>query len=56
MFFEPENMRVRCNWCMKEFRESDILYDEETEIERCPFCGESEYLMDLDDENENDEK
>lgn len=56
MFFEPENRMVRCNWCMKEFHESDILYNAETEIERCPFCGKIGCLMDLDDENENDDK
>lgn len=49
-------MHVRCNWCMKEFHESDILYDEETETEFCPFCGESGNLMNFPDENENDEK
>ena len=49
-------MRVRCNWCGEEFNESKIRYDEETETEFCQFCGESGCLMDLDDENENDEK
>lgn len=56
MFFEPQNRMVRCVWCENEFSEDKILFDEDTEIEHCPFCGRSGCLMDLDDENENDDK
>ena len=49
-------MRVRCNWCGEEFNESEILYNEESDIERCPFCGDGKHLMDLDDENETHDK
>lgn len=49
-------MRVRCVWCENEFSEDKILFNEETETEFCPFCGESGCLMDLDDKNENDNK
>lgn len=49
-------MRVRCVWCENEFSEDKVLFNEETETEYCPFCGEIGCLMDLDDENENDNK
>lgn len=45
---------VRCNQCMKIFPESKIIYDEKEEKEYCPYCGETGYLMDLSDDQEDD--
>lgn len=39
--------KVRCNWCEKIFPESEILYNEATGKESCPYCHESGFLMDL---------
>ena len=38
---------VQCNYCMKVFHESEIIYDEEEDREFCPYCDKSGYLMDL---------
>ena len=38
---------VRCNHCMKVFYEKEIIYDEENDVEKCPYCGESGGLMDI---------
>ena len=38
-------MRVRCNHCMNEFDESEIITKEDEEF--CPFCNKSDALMDL---------
>ena len=43
-------MKVRCNQCMKVFDEDKIVYDGEEDMEFCPECGESDYLMDLPDD------
>jgi NAD-dependent SIR2 family protein deacetylase len=40
-------MRVRCNWCGAEFDEEDIIVDYEQDIEKCPECMNTDYLMDL---------
>lgn len=37
---------VRCNNCEKVFLERDIVYEEDTYTELCPYCGEIGYLMD----------
>lgn len=41
--------KVRCNNCMEEFEEKEIVYDGETDTEYCPCCGECGCLMDLED-------
>jgi len=41
--------KIICNNCMKEFYESEILYDKEENKEYCPNCGASGCLMDLND-------
>ena len=41
--------KVRCNQCMKVFFENEIVYDEDKDMEFCPYCGESGCLMDLSD-------
>lgn len=41
------NHRVRCNQCMAEFDEEDILVDYAEDKEHCPACGETDYLMDM---------
>lgn len=45
---------VRCNWCMETFSEDDIEINEVSQ-EACPHCGKTEFLMDLDDYNEDEE-
>lgn len=40
-------MKIRCNWCMAEFDESEILIKNNIEI--CPVCGKSGCLMDLEE-------
>ena len=51
-----EVKRVRCNECMEEFEEEDIILvnqpDEHNptileEVEACPFCKSTHALMDL---------
>lgn len=42
-------MKVRCNHCMKVFDEEKIVYDGEDDMEYCPECGESGFLMDMVD-------
>ena len=42
--------KVRCNNCMKEFFENEIVYNEAEDKEYCPYCGKSGYLMDLTEE------
>lgn len=37
---------IKCNWCEKEFQEEEVVLKEDVEL--CPFCKKSEYLMDLD--------
>ena len=41
---------IRCNMCMKTFDESEILYNYVDNVEACPYCHRSGYLMDLSDE------
>ena len=43
-------MKIRCNWCMAEFEESEIIIKNDTET--CPVCGKSGCLMDLDNDFE----
>ena len=38
-------MEVRCNWCESVFDKSKIIVKEE--VEYCPDCNETGYLMDL---------
>lgn len=40
--------KVRCNQCMNEFDEEEIIYNGDDDTEYCPHCGESGCLMDLD--------
>lgn len=40
--------RVRCNNCMNEFDEDEIIYNCDDDTEYCPRCGESGCLMDID--------
>lgn len=42
---------VRCNWCMKTFDESEILYNPIDNVEACPYCHRSGYLMDLSEDD-----
>lgn len=46
--------KVRCNNCMKEFDEKEIVYDGETDKEYCLYCGESGCLMDLENTTEKE--
>lgn len=41
-------MKVRCNNCMNEFDENEIIYDGEENMEFCPHCGEGGCLMDME--------
>lgn len=41
---------IKCNNCMKEFEEEKIVYDGDDDTEYCPFCGESGYLMDINED------
>lgn len=43
-------MKIRCNWCLAKFDESEILIKNDIEI--CPVCGKSGCLMDLNDDSE----
>ena len=40
---------VRCNMCARVFDESKIGYNPEDNVETCPYCHRSGYLMDLSD-------
>ena len=40
---------VRCNTCMKEFYEYEIIYDGEEDMEFCPYCGEGGCIRDMRD-------
>ena len=42
-----ENLLVRCNQCNHIFPETEIIFNEETQEEHCPYCDEVGYLMDL---------
>ena len=46
-------MKVRCNECMREFDEEDIVVDlnapNDLEMEHCPFCGRTGALMDMEE-------
>ena len=42
-------MIVRCNWCMEVMDEDVLIWNEEIQLEECPYCKNTEYLMDLDD-------
>lgn len=44
---------VRCNWCMHVFDESEIGYNPVDNVETCPYCHRSGYLMDLTDDDGN---
>ena len=44
--------KVRCNDCMKEFDEEEIVFDDGLNAECCPYCGGIGYLMDLEDKTE----
>ena len=46
--------KVRCNNCMKEFFEYEIIYDGEEDMEFCPYCGEGGCIMDLEDDYINE--
>ena len=39
---------VRCNNCMKEFYENEIIYDGDEDMEVCPYCGEGYCITDLE--------
>ena len=41
-------MKVRCNNCMAVFDEDDIPINDNDE-EYCPECGETGYLMDMEE-------
>ena len=41
---------VKCNWCDESFQEDEIIFDEQTEKEFCPYCQESGCLMDTETE------
>lgn len=44
--------KVRCNDCMKEFDEEEIVFDDDLNAECCPYCGGIGCLMDLEDKTE----
>ena len=46
--------KVRCNNCMKEFDEEEIVFDDGLNAECCPYCGEGGCLMDLEDKTEGE--
>jgi len=46
-----KTQKVRCNWCMKVFDEEKINVKDDKEY--CPFCGETGYLMDLEDDSDD---
>jgi late competence protein required for DNA uptake (superfamily II DNA/RNA helicase) len=43
-----EDRRIRCNWCESVFDERHIKVIDD--IEYCPVCGETGYLMDVPEE------
>lgn len=47
-----DDKRVRCNWCESEFYEKYLRLEDvgNSVIEHCPVCGESGYIMDLEEE------
>lgn len=40
-------MKVRCNHCMEEFDEEEIVFDKKLDRELCPKCKKSGALTDL---------
>lgn len=40
--------KVRCNNCMKEFYENEIIYDSDEDMEFCPYCCVGGCIMDLE--------
>jgi hypothetical protein len=42
-------MVVICNNCEAIQEDEDLIYDKETNIEKCSVCEKSGYLMDLPD-------
>ena len=49
-------MLVRCNWCFWKGPEKSIIYDEKEDVEKCPHCKESGYLMDVQPYKEGKER
>lgn len=47
--------KVRCNNCMSVFEEEEIVCNEDDK-EYCPICGKDGCLMDLEIDEENDER
>jgi len=51
-------MKVRCNNCMEEFEEEEIIMVPDKDFpscaveEGCPFCKKAGCLMDLEEEND----
>lgn len=42
--------KVRCNNCMEVFDERELIYDENEDMEFCPYCGKGGCIMDLGEE------
>jgi len=40
-------VKVKCNWCMAEFEEGNIIIESVSEKELCPKCRRSGFLMDI---------
>ena len=45
-YMSSENM-VQCDFCMKKFCESEIIYDEALYKEVCPYCGRHGYIAEI---------
>lgn len=48
-------MQIRCNMCGSYFDEKFIVFDVETEEERCPLCHRIGYLQDIQEEDNKKE-
>lgn len=46
-----QECRVRCNYCENVFYENELIYNEEENVEICPYCRKGGCIADID-ENE----
>lgn len=47
------NQKVKCNNCMSEFYENEVIYDGEEDMDFCPCCGEGGCIIDLEKQDVN---
>lgn len=43
-----EENKIQCNWCGWHGNETEIIYNDDENLERCPKCKATGYLMDIE--------